>query len=176
MRQLPEIERVATGCGPRACDGVDGCGPSEDRFDESRAAGHRERRRLEPHKGALGGQPGVPLTGSRRPGGDHERERQLDDAPCGCAQQTESQLVSPLAVIEEQRQRPIVGELDDEPPQCVDDLVAARARPARIRQRAVEREQSSRAGPSRAMPRAAGANSSRAPASGTFASNSSAMA
>ena len=116
-------------------------GPSENRFDESRGAGHRERRRLEPHERALGGQPGVPVTGSRRPGGDHERERQLTDAPSNGAQQAESQVVSPLAVVEEQRKRPIVGQLDDHPPQRVDDLIAARPRPARIRQRAVEREQ-----------------------------------
>ena len=34
-------------------------------------------------------------------------------------QQAESHLVSPLAVIEEQRERPIVGQLDDQPPQRV---------------------------------------------------------
>ena len=86
------------------------------------------------------------------------------------------QLVGPLAVVEKQSKRPIVGQLDDHPPQRVDDLIAARARPARLRQRAVEREPRRGAGSSIATPRAARANSSRAPASGYVASNSSAVA
>ena len=71
----------------------------------------------------------------------------------------------------------IVGQLDDQPPQRVHDLVAARARPARIRQRAIQRAAPpSDAGPSGATSRAARASSARAAANGTRASLSSAVA
>ena len=97
--------------------------------------------------------------------------------PRGQAQQPQRQLIRPLRVVEQQRERLLVGQLDDQPPQRVHHLVGARARPARIRQRARRaRARPSRAGPSVSMPRAARANSSRAPASGTPASISSAVA
>jgi hypothetical protein len=80
------------------------------------------------------------MTRRRRPGGDDERQRQLTRTPRGQPQQTQGQLISPLSVVKQERKRLLIGQLDDQPPQRVHDFIAARARPARIRQRPVERE------------------------------------
>ena len=80
------------------------------------------------------------LVRSCRPGGDDQRERQLARAPCPQPQQAEGQLVGPLGIVEEQRQRSLFGQFDDQPPHRADHLVAARSGRAGLRQPAGERE------------------------------------
>jgi hypothetical protein len=84
----------------------------------------------------------MPLPRGRRPGSDDERQWQLTRAPRGHPQQTQGQAIRPLGIVEKQHKRLLVGQLDDHPPQRMHHLVAARARPGRIRQRSLECQQS----------------------------------
>ena len=177
LGQLPEIERVATGRRPRASDDLDGFGPSENRLDESRGAGDRERRRLEPHERALGGQ--RRRAGDRVPPAERRRRARAAARPTRRAAVRNSRRVRSSAHWPSSRNSAsgrssanstishhsalTTSSLREPGPLGSDSAPSSASSP-------------SRAGPSRAMPRAAGANSSRAPASGTFASNSSAVA
>jgi hypothetical protein len=131
-KQLPEVQRLAAGQRARPRDRLDGSRPAEHRFDQARGARNRQRRRLQPYERALGGEHRVRPPRSRRPGGDDEGERQLSRAPRGQSQEPQGQAVSPLSIVEQQRERPLVGQLDDQPPQRVHDLIAAGAGPARL--------------------------------------------
>ena len=73
------------------------------------------------------------VTRCCRPRGDDQRQRQLGRTPRRHAYQGECQLVGPLGVVEDERERLLVGQFHDQPPQAVHDLVAARAGAARIR-------------------------------------------
>ena len=127
VRQLGDVQRIAARRRAHLPDDADRLRRAERLLEQPGGSRQRQRRRLETQERPLGREHAVRARRRRRARGDHKRDRLLAHAPRDQPQQAQRQLIRPLRVVEKQRQRPLVGELHNQPPQRVHDLIAARA-------------------------------------------------